>query len=137
VSQEDVERLRTGFAAFARGDIDAVMELFHPDVEWSPAIAPLLGVETLRGKDAVRHFLVTQLFEGFDEFSAEALSVEDFGDAILATTRYTGRVERSGIAMDQTFFSVYWSRDGLTVRMRDYETREEALEAIGAEVEQA
>jgi ketosteroid isomerase-like protein len=44
MSQENVERIRRGYEAFARGDVDAVLELLHPDVDWHPAIAPILGV---------------------------------------------------------------------------------------------
>jgi ketosteroid isomerase-like protein len=135
LSERNVDQLRAGFQAFATGDIDAVMDLFDDDVEWSPAIAPLLGVETIRGKEALRRFFVRDLFDGFDEFRAEPLSIEDFGDYALVTTRYTGRGERSGIEMDQTYSSVYEIREGKTVWFRDYETREQALEAIGATVE--
>lgn len=135
MSQENVEHVRGGFEAFARGDIDAVMELFHPDVEWSPAIAPILGVATIRGRDALRRFFVEDLFEGFDQFRAEPLSFEDFGDYVLVNTRYIGRGERSGLEIDQSFSTVFGIRDGKTVYQRDYETREEALEAIGAAVE--
>jgi ketosteroid isomerase-like protein len=47
------------------------------------------------------------------------------------TTRYIGRVESTGLEIDQIFASLYWIRDGKTVSMRDYSTRAEALEAAG------
>jgi ketosteroid isomerase-like protein len=131
MSQENVELVRRGYEAFARGDIEAVLELLDPDVDWQPAIAPILGVETVRGREAVRRFFTQDLFEGFDEFRADPLSFEDFGDSILVMVRYTGRGERSGIEMDQTFATVYTLRDGKTVSMHDYSTRAEALEAAG------
>lgn len=131
MSEENVEILRRGFEAFGRGDIEAVLEIQTPDVDWHPAIAPILGVEAVRGKEALRQFLTRDLFEGFDEFRAEPLSFEDFGDTVLVMTRYTGRGTRAGIEVDQTFASTYTLRDGLTVSMRDYPTRAEALEAAG------
>ena len=73
MSQENVEIVRGGYEAFARGDVDAVLELLHPDVDWRPAIAPILGVETVRGREAVRRFLTRDLFEGFDRFSRSRL----------------------------------------------------------------
>jgi ketosteroid isomerase-like protein len=51
VSQENVEVLREGYDAFARGDLDAVLERLDPDVDWEPAIAPILGVEVVRGRE--------------------------------------------------------------------------------------
>jgi ketosteroid isomerase-like protein len=133
MSQEDVELLRQGFENFARGDLDALLERLDPDVDWRPAIAPILGVETVRGRDAVREFFTRELYEGFDEFRAEPVAYEDLGDAVLVTVRYIGRGESTGLEIDQTFASLYRIRDGRTVSMRDYSTRAEALEAAGLE----
>jgi hypothetical protein len=71
MSQENVENLRQGFEEFARGDVEAVLERLDPDVDWRPAIAPILGVEAVRGREAVRGFFTRDLFDGFDEFRAE------------------------------------------------------------------
>jgi ketosteroid isomerase-like protein len=126
-----VEILRQGFEQFARGDLESVLERLNPDVDWRPAIAPILGVEAVRGREAVREFFTRDLFEGFDEFRAEPLAYEDLGDAVLVTVRYVGRGESTGLEIDQTFTSLYRLRDGKTVSMRDYSTRAEALEAAG------
>jgi uncharacterized protein len=131
MSQENVEIVRGGYEAFARGDLDYVLERLDTEVDWHPAIAPILGVETVRGREAVGRFLRQDLFEGFDQFRADPLSFEDLGDFVLVMVRYTGRGESSGIEMDQKFATLYELRDGKTVTMRDYSTREEALEAAG------
>jgi uncharacterized protein len=131
MSQENVESVRRGYEAFARGDLDAVLAVLDPDVDWRPAIAPILGVETLRGREGVRKFFTEDLFEGFDEFRAEPLSFEDFGEAVLVMVRYTGRGESTGLELDQIFATVYTLRNGRTVTMKDYPTRATALEAAG------
>jgi ketosteroid isomerase-like protein len=131
MSQENVEILRQGFEQFARGDVESVLERLDPDVDWRPAIAPILGVEAVRGREAVREFFTRDLFEGFDEFRAEPVAYEDLGEAVLVTVRYIGRGESTGLEIDQTFASLYRLRDGKTVSMRDYSTRAEALEAAG------
>jgi ketosteroid isomerase-like protein len=59
-----VEILREGFEQFARGDVEAVLERLDPDVDWRPAIAPILGVETVRGRDAVREFFAMHTASG-------------------------------------------------------------------------
>ncbi|MEX2252731.1 MAG: nuclear transport factor 2 family protein [Thermoleophilaceae bacterium] len=133
MSRENVEIVRRGFEAFARGDIEAVLDSFDPEVEWSPAIAPILGVDTVRGKDALRRFLTQDLFDGFDDFRAEPLSFEDHGDKVLIPTRYRGRGQASGLEIDQTWVAVYTVRGGKVTGQRDYETRSEALEAEGLE----
>jgi len=132
MSQANVEILRRGYEAFARGDLGYVLEQLDPEVDWHPAIAPILGVETVRGREAVRRFFTRDLFEGFDQFRAEPLSFEDLGgDFVLVMVRYIGRGESSGIEMDQRFATLYELRDGKTVTMRDYPTKTEALEAAG------
>ncbi len=131
MSRENVEVLRRGFEAFARGDIEALLNLTDPDVDWQPGIAPILGVDAMRGRDALRRFLTQDLFEGFDEFRAEPLSFEDLGDTVMVLSRYIGRGESSGLELDQTFATIYTFRDGRIAAMRDYWTRQEALEAVG------
>jgi ketosteroid isomerase-like protein len=131
MSQENVDNLRGAYAAFARGDPEAVLEILDPDVDWQPAIAPLLGVDAVRGREGVRRFLTRDLFEGFDYFRAEPLAFEDFGETVLVKVRYTGRIESTGLELDQTFATVFTLRNGKTITMRDYETRAEALEAVG------
>jgi ketosteroid isomerase-like protein len=83
MSQDNVEVVRRGYEAFARGDVEDVLDLVDPGVSWSPAIAPILGVDAIRGRDALRQFFVEQLFEGFDTFRSEPLSFEDLGDTVL------------------------------------------------------
>jgi uncharacterized protein len=131
MSQENVETLRRGFEAFNRGDIDRVLDVVGPDAEWAPGILPLMGGKVIRGEDALRRFFTQELWEAFDEFRAEPLSFEDLGDSVLAPTRYIAHGERSGLEIEQTFFSVYTFRDGKIVWFRDFETRSEALKAAG------
>ena len=131
MSEENVEIVRRAYEAYARGDLDAVLEAMDPDVEWAPAIAPLLGVEPVRGKDALRRFLTQQLAEGFDDFEATPSSIEDLGDAVLVNVRYFGRGRTSGIPVSLEAFSLITLSGGKTVTLRDYETRVAALEAAG------
>ena len=49
----------------------------------------------------------------------------------LVIARYLGRGERSGIELDQRISSVHRLRDGMIVSVRDYASREEALDAAG------
>ena len=132
MSKGNVETIREGYEGFARGDVDAVLDRLAADVDWNPAIGPMLSMETLRGTEALRRFLTHDLFEGFDQFRAEPLSFEDLGDDhVLVMVRYVGRGESSGIEMDQKQAALYELREGKVVTMRDYPTRADALEAAG------
>src|SRR5512144_594548 len=131
MSEENVEILRRGFEAFARGDMDALLQDADPDIEWAPAIAPMLGLEPVRGKEALRRFFTEDLVEGFDDFEARPLSIEDLGDKVLVNISYFARGRASGVPVSLETFALFVMRDGMTVSFRDYDTRAEALEAAG------
>jgi ketosteroid isomerase-like protein len=131
MSQENVEIVRGGYEAFARGDVEGVLEIMDPDVVWAPALAPLLGVEPVRGKDALRKFLTEDLVSGFEDFEARAESIEDLGDSVLVHTQFAARGRASGVPVSLEAFSLIVLRDGKTVSYRDYETKAAALEAAG------
>jgi ketosteroid isomerase-like protein len=100
-------------------------------IEWDPALAPLLGVEPMRGKDALRSFLIDDLAAGFDDFEARPKSIEDLGDFVLVHIHYAGRGRASGAPVALEAFCLVTLRDGKTLSYRDYETKEAALEAAG------
>ena len=129
MSEENVELVRRGFEAFARDDLDRVLELMDPDVEWAPVIAPMLGVEPVRGKDALRRFFTQDLVEGFDEFEARPLSIEDLGDNVLVNIGYVARGRASGVPVSLETFALIVMRGGKLTSLRDYNTKAEALEA--------
>jgi uncharacterized protein len=129
MSQENVEIVRSGYEAFARGDIEEVLEIMDPDVEWAPALAPLLGVEPVRGKEALKKFLTEDLVSGFEDFEARAESIEDLGDSVLVHTQFAARGRASGVPVSLEAFSLITLRDGKTITYRDYETKAAALEA--------
>ena len=131
MSQENVEIVRRGFEAFARDDLDGVLEFMDPDVEWAPAIAPLLGVEPVRGKDALRRFFIRDLVEGFDDFEAKPLSIDDLGDNVLVNIGYFGRGRASGVPVSLETFALIVVRGGKVVSLRDYDTKADALKAAG------
>jgi ketosteroid isomerase-like protein len=131
MSQENVEIVRRGYEAYARGDLEELMEITDPEVEWTPAIAPLLGVEPVRGIEGLRRFLTEDLPAGFDDFEARPMSMEDLGDAVLINTRYSGRGRASGVPVSLEAFTLIVLRNGKTVSLRDYETKAEAVEAAG------
>jgi uncharacterized protein len=131
MSQENVEIVRSGYEAFARGDIEGVLGIMDPEVDWAPALGPLLGVGPVRGREALSRFLTEDIPSGFDDFESRPLSIEDLGDSVLVHTRFVGRGRASGVPVSLEAFSLITLRDGKTVSYRDFETRAAALEAAG------
>jgi ketosteroid isomerase-like protein len=121
-----VEAVRQLFGAFDRQDWGAALELLDPAIEWSPTEGTVHGVEALLTS-------LAEWFEPWDEHRVEAEEVTDAGDQVLAVVHLTGRGARSGMEVDQRFFQVYALRSGKIVRMVEFVTRHDALEAARAE----
>jgi ketosteroid isomerase-like protein len=66
-----------------------------------------------------------------DELRAEVAEVLfDEGDRVAVVMRNTGRGRVSGVETQGRYFVVCTVRDGLIVSGREYETGEQALEAV-------
>jgi ketosteroid isomerase-like protein len=96
--EEDVEAVRRGYEAWNRGDVDAVLELVHPDIEWRPgADAPEAG--EYRGRDGFRGFLESWL-ESFEDLRIVPEELLVKGDCLVTMVRQRGRGRGSGIEID-------------------------------------
>jgi uncharacterized protein len=126
--EEDLEALRRGYEALNRGELDAVLELVHPDIEWAPGQdAPEAG--QFRGREEFVGFL-TSWTESFDEFRVEPEDIVVEGDSAVVVVRQSGRGHGSGIALDIRTVHAWTIRDGVAVAWAAYRNRKEALAAI-------
>jgi ketosteroid isomerase-like protein len=123
---EMAEVMRGAYEAFSRGELDAVVDLLHPEVEWVP---PTDSVEPhpLRGRDAVREYLAPNIFE---EQSAEPLELIEEGDRVLVVARVRARARGSGIEIDQVVYHLFTIENGLAVRFSAHIDRNQALAAL-------
>ena len=130
MSQENVEIVREMSERFATGDRESWREVFAKDVIWdtSATTTPQAGV--YEGHAGVERFFIDWLGT-WDNPAVEMLDLIDAGDSVVAVFRWTGRGRTSGIDTAMTMFAVYDLKDGQVVRFRQYETRNEALEAAG------
>ena len=122
MSQEDIDVVRRLYAAFDDQEWATALGLFHPDVEWSPVEG------TFHGPDGV----VAALAEWTESWEEHRVDAEEFvqaSDRVLAVIHLTGRGAASGMEVDQRFFQIYDVRDGKIVRMKEFVTRAQALDA--------
>jgi ketosteroid isomerase-like protein len=132
MSQENVELVRQAFEAFNRDDRATVARLLAPDVEWHSLAGPILGVGTIRGREAMLRFLWEDLPESIEDFRSSPEEFTDLGnDRVLVVARYEGRGRSSDAEVNQRVAAVYEIRDGMVTTVRDYGSREEALDAAG------
>ena len=122
-----LEIVRSTYAAYSRGDVEAVLALMHPDVEWHPPPTSV-DPQPLRGRDAVREYLAPNFFESQQ---AEPLEVTEAEDRVLVEARVRARGAGSGVEIDGIAYHLYVFRDEQVVRFEAYVDREQAMAAFG------
>ena len=133
MSRENVELVRRIFEASERHDAEAVLELYHPDVEWDASrTQPGIGdfADLYRGRDGVRRFF-REWREAWASDEYEYDELIDTGDAVVSVVTQRGRGQASGLEVARTLVGVWTVRDGVVVRAVWFPTREEALRAAG------
>ena len=121
MSQENVELVRR----FAVAEIDEGWADADPDIVWNPIDeAPAQGI------DAAMASLARWEAE-WDEYEVFHEEFVDAGDQVVVATLLRGRGRGSGIEVEAHFYDVYTVRDGKIVRMDEFTSRAEALEAVG------
>jgi ketosteroid isomerase-like protein len=129
-AQENVEVVRRQFEALGRGDVDAASEYWSPDIDWRAAEGAADDVGVMRGTQALRGYY-EDWGEMFDELRAEVKEViAESGEHCAVAVRNSGRARGSSALVQGRYYVVCRVRDGRIVSGREYETREEALEAM-------
>jgi ketosteroid isomerase-like protein len=126
MSEQNIELVRAGFAAHNRGDLDALVEFYDPDVVFETL---LLG--THRGREAIR-LIYEENQKTLSGYSIEPVELIDFEDQVVAVAQVTGVGPASEIAMDGDRFAfLFTMRNGRAIREQAFRNKEEALAAVG------
>ena len=125
MSEENVEKVRAGFAAHNRGDLDAWLDLYDPEVEFETL---LLG--TNQGKEAMRS-LYDENQANQSGYTATPVELIDAGDKVIAVVQVGGAGAASQIALDDQIAFIQTFKNGLVVRDQTFRNRGESLEAAG------
>jgi ketosteroid isomerase-like protein len=120
------EMIHAAYAAFNRGNIDAVLDLMHPDVECHPPPTSI-DPKPFRGREAVREYLAPNFFENQ---SAEPVEVLEQDDRIMVVARVRARGRGSGIEIDSLAFHLWTVEDGRATRFAIFVDRDEAFAAF-------
>src|SRR5215216_3810265 len=99
MSRENVELVRAGFEAFARGDIESVLRVCSEDILVSqpsemPDTAPLP-----RGHAGVLENIAAWP-EQWDDYRIEIVRTVDIADRVVVTVHQTGRGKCTGIPVE-------------------------------------
>jgi ketosteroid isomerase-like protein len=122
--------VRRSFERFSANDVDGVLELMDPDVQFHD-VPEIPGSTTYRGHEGIRRWWAT-VKEPMEELRFEFVDVTEGEEKLAVVTRAVGRGRGSGAEVDWTFTTVWGVRDGLIYYHQGYADHAEALRAIGA-----
>jgi ketosteroid isomerase-like protein len=133
MSQENVEAVQRAVEAWNADDLDAFLAELDADVEWQPAIEP--GLEgratTYRGHNGARKVWTEDRGEGWERLTNRPQEFRDLGESVLVLGHLDLTARTTGIEFSQEVGEVFDFRAGKIVRVRDFLTHAEALEAAG------
>jgi ketosteroid isomerase-like protein len=133
MSRKNVETVQRAIEAWNADDLDAFLVELDGDVEWHPAIQPGLEGEatTYRGHDGARMIWSQDRGDAWERLTNRPQEFRDFGDSVLVLGHLDLTARKTGIEFSQAVGEVFDLRAGKIVRIRDFLTHAEALEAMG------
>jgi ketosteroid isomerase-like protein len=134
MSQENVEAFRRGVDSINRRDIEAMLEVLDPEVEWHDVFSLMFGGDAAvyRGHEGVRK-LFRDLFDAFAETHSTYSEIRDLGDRTVATGLLSARGNESGAGIEAPIWTIAQWKNGRVTWIRTYLDPKEALQAAGLE----
>ncbi len=133
MSEENVEIVRRIYDAVERGDIDTVLALYDPEIEWVFERSPFrdfLKHDTYRGHEDLRRMFGERYDDAWREIEDEIEELIDAGDRVVSVVSTRGRGRASGVEVEKLHAGVWTIRAGKVVRV-EWMDREKALEVAG------
>lgn len=111
--------IQGAYAAFAKGDVPAVLGILNADIAWTEAEGfPYAG--TYHGPNAVLESVFMRLGAEWDGFAVAPAEFIDGGDAVVALGKYSGTYKATGKSFQADFAHVWKLRDGKVIRFVQY-----------------
>src|SRR2546430_2516959 len=112
------------------GDVDALVQVFDPEVEVRPALSTFLASMVYRGHEGIREWYA-ETNEPWAQLQAEAERFVEAGDRTVVIVALHARVSGSEIDVAGRIAHVVTVRDGRILRLDGYDEPDKALAAVG------
>lgn len=115
----NLEIIQGLYAAFAVGDIERVLAVLDPQIEWHESEGIPYG-GTFVGHQAILDGVFGQIGAQWDNFSARVDQYLDAGDQIVTLGVDSGTYKATGRSMSAPAASVWTLRDGKVIKFVQY-----------------
>jgi ketosteroid isomerase-like protein len=129
---ELTDRLRTAYEGFGRRDIQAVLSVMDPDIEWDATDA-LAHTGLYQGHEGVTEY-IQSLTGVWEEFTLNPEQFTESGDGahVMVLGNVTGRLAATGQEVEARFAHVLQLDDGQVTRLKVCLDRDAALREMPA-----
>ena len=127
----DEQTIYRAYEAWSRRDIDALLELVHPDAVARPILGANIGVSVYHGRDGLRDWF-EDLHQEWEAFETRVVRIDEFGDRALLTIDVHARGRASGVVIEGELYHLVELRDGMIMRLEAFRDRDAAIAALEA-----
>jgi ketosteroid isomerase-like protein len=128
MSQENVELVHRSYEAYLRGDLEAALAAFDPEVETYDHDIP--DATVYRGFEGLLRWQA-DWERSWESWRWDPEEFIDAGERVVAVLRVHARGRHSGVDLERLDAAVWRLRDRKCVRLDYYGSRKQALEAVG------
>jgi ketosteroid isomerase-like protein len=130
MAADNSQIVRWTFEAICDEDIDRLLELYDPEIEFLPLTGTLVESGGYVGHGGVRDYF-EECAEVWELMQPHADDLRTVGDHVVVLGGCAVRGRGSGARSDNPMAWVITLRDSKVIRHRGFATREEALDAAG------
>jgi ketosteroid isomerase-like protein len=128
--ESDTQLITRMLGAWNEGDVDALLEVFDPEVEVRPALSAFLASMVYCGHEGVRSWY-EETNDPWEELRAEPERFIDADGSTVVIIALHARVPGGQVDVGARIAQVVTVRDGKIVRLDGYEEPANALAAVG------
>jgi ketosteroid isomerase-like protein len=127
---ENESVVRAAYEAYGRGEVNRLLELVHPDLEWTYLDPSMENPQpqTCRGREELAEALGQQAERGL---VSEVQEIASSGDKVMVAVRTPGADQRRAWQAEDRSYLVLTLDQGRIVAMRDFRDRSEACSFAG------
>ena len=128
MARDEVEFLRAGYDALARGDLETFTALSRERLAEEFEFHHVWDGRVFRGFEGTMEW-IADARDTWDEYSQEIAELIDLGDDVVVVLRLSARGGGSGVPVAQELAVLWTFEDGKAIRARSFTSKEEALES--------
>jgi ketosteroid isomerase-like protein len=108
------------YQALARRDLEFILQLLHPEVEFRAAENFMYGAQNPYLGTAAVLALMKKIDDDWDGFTVIPEEIHGTGDMVIARGRYRGTYKANGFPLNAEYVHVFKFRDGKIVLQHNY-----------------